>query len=283
MSKKKKKPAGFVFTSANSSPFRDTYHWFLTASWPVFFAAMVFVFITTNFFFTLLYYFCGGLSSTSHFWGYFFFSVHTIATVGYGNIFPVSPLAQILVTAEIMTGLFLIALMTGLVFSKFSRPTAKVLFSEVAVVSQRNGVPSFNFRMANSRGVHIAEAQVKVSVVKEYTTAEGEFMRKLYDLNLERSNSPMFIISWSVFHPVTEDSPLYDLIFGDRKEEDFRIVVSLTGYEPVLGQTIHSRYMYGPNDIHVGKTFKDAVKREGDLITLDYSVFHDVVDLNSSV
>lgn len=276
--KKKKHPekTDLLLTNIHISPFKDMYHWLMTASWPMMFFSVSVVFLFANFIFAILYSLIDGLSAPCTFLGYFFFSVHTIATVGYGNIFPVSLLANVLVTLEIMLGLFMAALMTGIVFSKFSKPTAKVEFSRLAVVSQRNGMKSFNFRIANSRGAHIAEATVKLAVVKEYTTPEGEFMRKLYDLNVERSQTPLFIISWSVYHPLSEDSPLYDLIFGDRQDEDFRIIVSLTGFEPVLGQTVHVRHMYSSSEIRKGMVFKDAVKREGNLLTIDYDNFHEV-------
>ncbi len=266
-----------VSTSTKSSAFRDSYFWFITTSWPKLVGVLGGIFLSLNAAFALLYTLSGGIANVGRYdyVGYFFFSVHTLATVGYGNAYPVLLISHCLVALEIMCGIFMITLITGLMFSKFSRPTAKVIFSRSAVINNRDGHPHLSFRLANERGSTIAEAQLSVSVLKDFKTSEGESLRKLYDLKLDREKTPLFILSWTVFHKIDENSPLYGLDEAAIINGDMQIIISMTGFEPILGQTVHTRHMYWAKDIEWGKRFKDALTRREKHLHLDYGLFHE--------
>src|SRR5262249_23589165 len=137
----------------------------------------------------------------------FFFSVQTMATIGYGQMAPATFAAHVLVSVEAFVGLVGFAMVTGITFSKFSRPTARILFSNVAVVTQRDGVPCLMFRMANERGTSIVEAQAHVVLTRSETTLEGEKVRRFYDLKLLRQQNILFALSWTALHPITQESP----------------------------------------------------------------------------
>src|SRR5439155_9491677 len=134
----------------------------------------------------------------------FFSSVQTMATIGYGGMAPIGIYANVLVTIEALVGLLGLAMATGLAFAKLSRPTARVLFSRVAVIAPRDGVRSLMLRMANERANQILEAQVHLALARTETTAEGERVRRLYDLELVRTRTPLFVLTWTVIHPIDE-------------------------------------------------------------------------------
>jgi inward rectifier potassium channel len=280
MRKKNHDPSAPIITmSSHMKPFRDSYFWLLTTSWPTLIGVLTSLFLLVNTLFATFYFWSDGIANVNHndFWGYFFFSIHTSATVGYGNAYPVGFLSNGIVTVEIIAGVFMMALTTGLMFAKFSRPTAKVLFSKVAVMNTRDGHPYFSFRLANERGSHIAEAQLTVAVLKTVKTAEGETLRKLYDLKLDREKTPLFILSWTVLHKIDENSPLFGIDHQAFTEGDMQVIVSLTGLEPILGQNIHGRHIYRPEALAWGKRFKDALtRRENNTLHMDYEEFHKI-------
>src|SRR5271157_3033030 len=191
-------------------PLTDLYHDFLNASWPAALLALAIAFVGVNVLFAFLYMGCGVEGARrGNFFDAFFFSVQTIATIGYGTMVPRTIPANVIVAAEAFSGLLGLAIVTGLVFSKFARPTARVMFSKVAVIGRRNGKPCLIFRMANERMNRIAEATVHVALVRNETTTEGEQLRRGHELQLERERSVIFAISWTVVHPITEASPLH--------------------------------------------------------------------------
>ncbi len=213
----------------------------------------------------------------------FFFSVQTIATIGYGQMVPRSTFANVMVSFEAFAGLLGLALATGLVFSKFARPTARVMFSKVAVIGRRDGTPCLIFRMANERATRIAEAQVRVAFVRNETTREGEQIRRSRDLKLEREHSAIFALSWTVVHPITEGSPLYDATPESLAEVGAEIVVSMTGLDLTFAQTIHARHSYASADIIPDARLVDIFTPLPDgTPQVDYRHFHDWVAIESA-
>lgn len=172
--------------------------------------------------------------------------------------------------------------MTGLFFAKFSRPTTRVLFSRAAVISVRDRVPSFMFRLANERGNRIVEAQLHAVLVRNETTAEGEFVRRFHDLELARSQNAVFFLSWTAIHPITERSPLYGATQVSLKAEEAEIVISMVGLDETFSQTVHARYSYAADKIVWNARFKDILhpRPDGGWM-IDYTHFHDTVHVAS--
>jgi inward rectifier potassium channel len=268
---------------------QDLYHWFLTIRWTGLIATILGVYVAINLIFALLYVACGpdALSGSAwmgskaplatRFMDAFFFSVQTFATIGYGKLVPNGLIPNLLVTAEALVGLLGVALATGLVYARFSRPKSRLLYSNVAVISRHDKIPSLMFRMANLRSNQIVEAVLSVTFVRTETTAEGEVYRTFTDLKLERSRNPMFVLSWLVVHPIDHNSPLHGLTMKDLLETEGEILVSLTGIDEAFSQTIHSRFSYAPVDICFDADFVDIIHRSPDgRVELDTAKIHDV-------
>jgi inward rectifier potassium channel len=260
----------------------DLYHELLRASWPQVAALFALCFLAFNMIFAALYWLdpagLGSIRELDHippFWRAFFFSVHTVATIGYGDVYPVSTYANWLVVAEITLGILFFALTTGIVFARFSRPTARILFSDVAVISDVDGTPTLMFRTANQRHNLIFGAAASVSVVLDETVG-GREMRRFRDLDLVRSVNPVFALTWTVMHPITDASPLRPLLDGG-KLDDLEIVAILSGVDERSGQTIYARWGYGPDDIRWNACFVDILGQAPDgTRTVDYRHFHEV-------
>ena len=261
--------------------FGDLYHHLLTSSWPFLLFQIALAFVIANAMFALGYYLDHGVEGArpGSFSDLFFFSIETMATIGYGKMTPVTTLSHILMSIEALTGLIGLALMTGLIFAKFSRPTARVRFSRFAVVSQRDGVPSLMVRMANVRRNQIVEAQVHVVFARQELTVEGEEVRKFYDLDLVRTRNAIFAYSWTAIHQIRPGSPLYGMTAEAPVATRANLVVSLTGIDETVSQTVHARNMYQADEIVWGARFADIITRtETGEFLLDYTRFDDITD-----
>ena len=211
------------------------------------------------------------------YWRDFFFSVHTVATIGYGNVFPVSTYANIVVVVEITLGIALFALTTGIAFARFSRPTARILFSRVMVVRDYGGVPTLMFRAANQRHNLIFEAAVRVSILADEDVA-GTRMRRFRDLKLVRHSNPVFLLTWTVMHAIDQDSPLRGWLDNPDAAGNAEIIAVLSGTDDASGQTIHGRWAYSAADIRWDAQFEDIIGLGDDGVrTIDYTRFHDTV------
>jgi len=258
----------------------DPYHLLLTISWLQFLALTSVVYIAANALFALLYLLGGdGIANADpgSFSDAFFFSVQTMASIGYGAMYPITPWADMLVTIEALTGLLGLAMATGLMFARFARPTARVLFSNNAIITVQDGLPTLMFRAANQRHNQVIEAQVRMTLVRNVTTSEGEYMRRFYDMKLVRSQTPVFMLTWTVMHPIDADSPLYGLNMDDLAEIEAEIVVTLTGLDETFAQTIHARHSYISSEILWNVRFADIISRLPDgRRAVDYRHFHEV-------
>jgi inward rectifier potassium channel len=252
----------------------------LVSSWPRLLGVLVLLYGTVNAFFALAYVLVGGIDGAQpgSFTDAFFFSVQTLATIGYGRMVPHSTVANALVSLEALFGLVGVAVVTGLVFAKFSRPTARVLFSHVAVVAHRDGIPSLMFRMANARGNNIVEAHLHVVFARNETTAEGEQVRRFYDLELSRRENALFALTWTAIHPIIESSPLHRVSPATLSAEGVELIVSLVGFDESFAQTVHARHAYAATDIRWNARFVDILTWTPDgRRVVDYAHFHDVV------
>jgi inward rectifier potassium channel len=201
-----------------------------------------------------------------------------MATIGYGTMAPRSFVSNVLVSIEAMSGLTALAVVTGLVFARFSRPTARVRFSRVAVISPRDGVPSLMFRAVNQRSNRIVEAQIHVVLSRWETTKEGENMRRFYDLTLSRARNALFSLSWTVIHPIVEGSPLFRETAVSFKASRSVIVASLVGMDESFLQNVHDRHVWTADEIVWGMRFVHVLEELPDgSFTIDYSRFDDVV------
>ena len=258
----------------------DLYHFLLTSSWPRLLALLAAVYGTANAVFAVGYLLEPDALENARpgsFADAFFFSVQTMATIGYGRMVPRTLLANVLVTLETLTGLLGLAMVTGLVFAKFSRPTARVVFSQRAVVTPHDGVPSLMFRMANARGNRIVEARVRAVLARDETTAEGETMRRFHDLALVRDRNPLFALTWTAIHPITATSPLFGATPEGLAAMGAEVVASLVGIDETVSQTIHARHTYAAADLAWGARLRDILRRLPDgRRQVDYARFHDV-------
>ncbi|HVM79493.1 MAG TPA: ion channel [Stellaceae bacterium] len=258
---------------------RDLYHALLTMRWHWFFVALAAAYFMFNSAFALLYLAAPGDIANAQegsFADAFFFSVQTMATIGFGVMAPKTLYANIIVTIEALMGLAGFALATGVIFQRFSRPTARVLFSRVAVVTRFEGVPTLMFRCANERRNIMLEAEVHVYLAREEASAEGMQFRRTHDLKLARSRNPLFSLSWTVMHPIDAKSPLHGADAAALAAQESAIVVTLTGTDESLSQTILARHVYDAADILWGRRFADVLSRtDGGLRVIDYRRFHD--------
>lgn len=264
------------------APIGDLYHALIRMSWPAFIALFIFLFLAFNMAFAFCYTLDpGGLnaSASDHLASFataFFFSVHTVATVGYGNIYPVDLFANIVVVIEITFGLLFFALTSGLIFARFSRPTARVLFSDFAIVRDVQGAPTLMLRAANRRHNFIFEANVRCSLLRR-EEVDGRQMRRFYDLQLDRSSTPVFVLSWLIMHHIDEASPLFGLDQDRFESNGDEIIVLLTGLDSSVSQLIHARVAYGPGDVLWDHEFADVLSTdEIGRSVIDYRRFHEV-------
>ncbi|RMF20950.1 MAG: ATP-sensitive inward rectifier potassium channel 10 [Cyanobacteria bacterium J083] len=262
-------------------PTQDLYHWLLSLSWLNFLALISLFYLFVNIVFAFAYLTTGeGIANAQpgSFSDAFFFSVQSMSTIGYGAMYPQTLYAQMLVTLEVLAGLLLVAMATGLMFARFSRPTARVIFSDVAVICDYNGIPTFMFRAANQRANRILEAKIQVTLLRNEISREGYYLRRFYDLKLTHSQTPFFAFSWLVMHPIDKNSPLYLANSQTLVDWDTEIWVTLTGTDETFAQMIHARYIYRVEQMLWSMRFVDIFYKtaEGDYV-IDYNHFHDVL------
>ena len=262
--------------------FSDLYHDLLRISWPRFLVLFTFVFFSLNSLFGLIY----SILPNDQFEGFraepgimhylecFFFSVQTFGTIGYGRISPVGVPANLVVTLESYTSLFVAALLTGLIFARFARPHAKVMFSYNAVIRKFDGIPCLMFRLANARQNYISDARIQVSFA--FDDPKTRF-RNFCELKLERDLSPLFALSWTIAHDLDESSPLRQIPFSEWEALNAELIVTFSGLDTVLTQTVHAKTSYIREEILMDHDFNDVIQRGADgKVTLLLERFNEV-------
>ena len=255
----------------------DLYHKLLIFSWPKFFLIYVLFFFLFNLIFAFAYWiFPNSISNINgSFWLSFAFSVQTFSTVGYGVFSPHSEWAHIIVIIESVLSVFVTAVLTGLTFAKFSRPSARILFSKNILINTFDGKRTLMFRIGNLRANQIAEAQVRMVVLKSHTTIEGERIRRQTDINLVRSSSLFFAFTWTIMHIIDEQSPFFGLTLDKIKEQKLEIGISLIGYDETFSQNIQASCVYRAEDIIFDKYFEDVfMLKDGVVSSINYNKFH---------
>jgi inward rectifier potassium channel len=263
--------------------FLNHYHALLTVTWPRFLGSVTLAYVAVNAVFAGLYLLCGpsalaGLPAEAlggRFLRAFFFSVDTFATIGYGNVYPLGVAANAVVTVEAILAIISIALLTGVVFARFARPTAVLMFSDVAVIAPYQGINGFMFRITNARSSQLVELEAKV----QFTRLDGKG-RRYTQLKLERTRVVFFPLSWTIVHPIDETSPLWGWTHADLVRSDAEFLILISGTDETFAQTVHARSSYKPDEIVVGKKFSNIyndVDRDG-TISIDVSRLSDVED-----
>lgn len=234
----------------------DTYNWLISMSWKKFLLVIFIVYLLVNLLFASLYMMLGiehlqgadGANVKDHFFDAFFFSAQTISTVGYGHISPDGFATSCLAAFESMLGLMAFALATGLLYGRFSRPTAKIVYSKNMIISPYKGITGLMFRLANLRNNQLIEIEVQM-IMTYNETVNGKTVRRFYPMELERSKIGLLNLSWTVVHPIDENSPLYERTPQDLAEAEVEILVMLKAFDDTFSQTVHSRSSYRDEDI----------------------------------
>jgi inward rectifier potassium channel len=248
----------FVKLNAQKFDWRDTYHFVLTLNWPGFAGLVLGVYLLINLVFAALYLLnphAVAEMSPGSFSDAFFFSVETLATVGYGHMYPISFYGHVITTLEIMVGMFGLAVITGVIFIRFSRPTAKIHFSKGAVISPFDGVPTLMVRIANLRHQAMVEAHFRMILVRTDITAEGEEIRRFIPLKLSFDHLIAFPAALTLRHRIDETSPLCGMIAEDFQRWDVRIIVSIVAIDTVIPAPIQSASDYNHDHIQWGWRF----------------------------
>ena len=210
---------------------------------------------------------------------YFYFSIETLSTAGYGDMHPQSHYGHFVAAIELFTGIFSMSLMTGLIFARFSRPTARLLFADSPVVSNQEGALTLMIRFANERQDVIGNATARLWMFKDVVTAEGQPFRRFFELPLLRNESPALALSWTLHHVVDEDSPLHGMSPDDLADADVSLTVVVSGYDIVAAQTVHARKAYRHPDIRFGHRYVDVLGVSDDgRVRIDYNRFHDTFE-----
>ena len=259
----------------------DLYHRSMIVYWPVFFGSAAAIFVALNAIFGFLY-------SLGHepianaaengALAYFYFSIETLATVGYGDMHPQTNYGHLIATVEIFTGMSFLAVMTGLIFARFSRPRARFVFAKETVITHHEGRLALMIRTANARHDTISRASARLWLVRVERTKEGDELRRFYELKLDRSEHPMFVLSWMLFHVIDKESPLYGATSPDLADSDALLVLNIGGVDDSSAQQLYARHVYSWRDIRWQHRYRNitSVSPQGRVL-LDYTKFHDLV------
>jgi len=273
----------FITVGLPDHIWQDLYHHFMTIRWPTFFAVIAGVFLLGNSGFALLYMLGNhpiANQAPEGFWGAFFFSVETLATVGYGDMHPQTVYGHVIATIEIFSGLSGLAVFTGLIFTRFSRPHAKILFARHPIIRPLDGIPTLMIRAANARQNVITEASARLRLLRLDVTTEGYENRRLYDLVLTREQHPIFTLGWNMTHVIDASSPLYNETPETMAASGATLILSLAGVDETTSQTMRSRHIYGSDLIRWNHRYPDLIEQdEHGMNYVDYTKFHDTEPL----
>jgi len=260
----------------------DISHRCMTASWPAFIGGAALVFLVFNAVFALLYWL--GDQPVSNvprgaYIDYLYFSIETLSTAGYGDMHPQTHYGHFIATIELFTGIFSMSLMTGLIFARFARPNARLLFAENPVISNYEGKPTLMVRFVNERHNIIGNANAKLWLLRNIVSEEGHAQRRFYELPLLRNEHPALALSWTLYHVLDEESPLHGLDADAIRAIRVSLVVVVTGYDVVAAQTIHARRSYDHTDIRFGRHYANILDDLDDgRVRINYARFHETLD-----
>jgi inward rectifier potassium channel len=259
---------------------QDLYHLFMTARWPAVFGSLAIFFVLFNLAFASLYALQpAGVANLNPpgYWGLFFFSVETLATVGYGDMHPQSVFTHVLAAIEIFIGMMSVGLIAGIMFSRFSRPVARFLFADRAVIRPFDGQTTLMLRAANARQNVVMEAQAQLRLIREERTVENSLIRRIHDLPLRRSQQPTFIFGWTLLHVIDTSSPLHGQSAQSLADTNTTLLLTVTGTDETTGQMLMARKHYPVSALHWNHTFVDILSQTADgRDRFDYTKFQDI-------
>ncbi|HEY0192714.1 MAG TPA: ion channel [Kofleriaceae bacterium] len=269
----------YVIGDSRAHFFRDIYHFYLKMPWSLALTLFTASFFAINLLFALAYYLVGGVGGAD---GTFFdalsFSVQTFGTIGYGKLYPDGVGAEWLMMAEAISSTVITALATGLIFSKFARPTTRVRFSRCAVITDHDGQRTLIFRVGNRRSNVIVEATIHVVAVFTTTTAEGKVFYKAVDLPMVRDRQVGMTRGWTLMHEITPESPLHDMTTDKLRDLELELYIALTGIDDVSVQTVHATHRYNDGDIRIDHHLADTlIPLETGEFVVDLTRFDEVV------
>jgi inward rectifier potassium channel len=257
----------------------DFYHNAMTVNWPTFFGALAAAFVALNLVFATVYAVGddpianarpGSLSDL------FFFSVETTSTVGYGDMHPQTLYGHLVATSENFIGMVLLAVMTGLTFARFSRPRARLVFARNPVIADHDGAPMLVVRLANARASFISEATAKLWVLRPMLTAEGRRFVGFEPMRLVKSENPALALSWTLFHPIEADSPLYGLDAKSLEASELNFIVSINGFDETAAQIVRARHTFTAQDVRPGHEYVDIISLDEQGVRhVDYGKIHE--------
>lgn len=269
----------FLKINADHWEWRDAYHWILSLTWPGF-AALVFGgYLLINVLFALAY--CLGDGAIAEmpkgsFPHAFFFSVETLSTVGYGHMYPATTYGHVVTSLEIMVGMFWMAVMTGVIFVRFSRPTARIVFTSSLAISSFNGVPTLMLRVANMRHQSMVEAEFRMIYIRNEITKEGDEVRRFYPLKLMSDRLIIFPVALTLRHTIDETSPLFGKTPEDLEREEAFFMASIVCIDTVIPAPVQSQHDYSWEDIRHGHKFVEIYQDLPDgRMTVDYGRLHE--------
>ena len=266
--------------NTDAGRWRDVYRWLLGLSWPEFAAFVSIIYVALNLVFAVFYSLdrnsIAGTTMSEWFLDCFFFSVQTLATVGYGHIYPQNIYGHVVSTVEIMTGVFLLAVMTGLIFVRFSRPVARVVFSRSMVIGPLNGKPTLMVRIGNENHHSMVEAKFRIMYSRDQDLIEGGDFRYFYDLKLHFDRLTVFPAALTLRHEIDENSPLHGATLESLEAERALFFVSVVGIDPVIAAEVQTQRDYTFRDIRFGHRFVEIYTAHGGgRLTVDYGRLHD--------
>ncbi|MBX7155219.1 MAG: hypothetical protein K1X91_09655 [Bacteriodetes bacterium] len=259
------------------------YTYLISTTWGRFFSIIAIGFIVINLVFALIYLLCGlenlhGVeppTSMNPLLSTFYFSIHTFTTVGYGNISPSGILTNAVTIVEIFIGLLYVALITGLLYGRFSRPTARLVYSKNMLITPHNGGRALMFRVANLRDNIMMELSAEVLCMIK-TEDNNKPTRRYMKMELERNTVVMLPTSWTLVHRINEDSPMFNLSIPELKQMEFQVIIMIKGFDDTFSQTVHSRFSYTADDIVEGGRFVISYfTREDGMIEFDMERVHE--------
>ena len=262
------------------APWTDIYYDAMTASWPRFFGALAVAFVALNLFFAAVYDLGGEPVANARpgsFSDLFFFSVETTSTVGYGDMHPQTFYGHVVATVENFIGLAALALMTGMIFARFSRPRARLMFSKNPVIAIHDGAPTLLVRVANARDSFISEATARMWTLRPVRTAEGRRYVGFQSMRLIKSENPALALTWTLFHPVDVDSPLYGVDAESLRTAEINFIVSVSGFDETSAQMLRARHTFAAQDVRPDHEFVDIIRVDEDGVRhVDYGKLHDI-------